>query len=119
MGLRETFQTVTETIFSAFGNIPRQVTYIVTDPGYTPGVGPTDNDTQYTVTGFLLNFEAEEIDNQTVFATDRRLIIKAQEITFDPKMNDEVLIEGQTWQVKGHYNDPTDSIWDLQLRLPS
>ena len=82
-------------------------------------MGPTDNDTEYIVTGFLLNYEAEEINNQAVFATDRRLIVQAQEMTFDPKMNDEVLIGTQTWQVIGHYNDPTDAIWDIQLRLPS
>ena len=120
MGLKETFQGVAATVFSAFGNIPTTVTYVVKNDTYVPGSGPTEDDTEYPDTeGFLLNYEAEEVDNKAVFITDRRLIVEAQKIDFVPKMDDEVIINNQTWQVIGHYNDPTDAIWDIQLRLPS
>ncbi|MHC5213943.1 MAG: hypothetical protein ACYSOO_05085 [Planctomycetota bacterium] len=121
MGLKEVFQGVADTIFVAFGNIQRtDIIYTVTNDDYIPGSGVTEDDTSYTISGYLLEYTTEEVDDVAVLKTDRRLLMKVQAYPLiTPKIGDEITIDGEIWRVKNRYKDPADAIWDIQMRLPS
>lgn len=121
MGLKEVFQGVGDTIFAAFGNVQRDdLIYTVTNDDYTPGSGVVEDDTDHTISGYLLEYNTEEVDGEAVLKTDRRLLMKVQAYPLiTPKTGDEVTFDGETWRVKSRYKDPADVIWDIQLRLPN
>jgi hypothetical protein len=122
MGLKEVFQGVGQTIFAAFGNIKKtELTYVVKNDSYVPGSGVTESDTEYTIDGYLIEYESEEIDGASVLSTDRRFLMLVQDYPLIiPKMGDELVDDdSQRWRVEKKYKDPADTIWDLQLRLPT
>lgn len=121
MGLKEVFQGVGDTIFAAFGNVQRtDITFTVTNDDYTPGSGVVEDDTDHTVSGYLLEYTTEEVDGNAVLTTDRRFLMQVQKYPLiTPKIGDEITVDGETWRVKNRYKDPADVFWDIQLRLPT
>ena len=130
MGLKEAFKAAAQAAFSAAGNVKTTITYTsVSAPSYDTSTGAvTWNSTAYSsIDAILDEYSSREIDNQpsgpregnrSILPGDKKIYILYDDLTPTPKVNDRVTINGQEWTVLGHYVDPAQAMWQLQVRLP-
>lgn len=130
MGLKEAFKAAAQAAFNAAGNVKNTVTYIsVSEPTYDTSTGAVSwNNTSYSNISVITDeYSNREIDNQPVGSRegdrailpgDKKVYILYDDLTPTPKENDRITISGQDWTVIGHYVDPAQAMWQLQVRRP-
>jgi hypothetical protein len=119
MSLKALVKSMVKVALDITGDLKTTVVYRRVVSAYNPAVGAvTTTVTTVSLIGVLYSYESDQIDNKTVFATDKQFLFEADLIDFEPSLNDEVLISTSTWQVQGKTKDPAGATWILQLRLP-
>lgn len=118
MGLKATIQSAVQSAFIAFGDIRTSVSYISKGTAtYNPTTGAvTSTDVTITISGILADYEINEIDNEAIILTDRKIMIPTADLSVTPKIEDTITISSITWQVINVGVDPADAMWTLQLR---
>jgi hypothetical protein len=87
--------------------------------GYDPATGTLTPTTETASPGVILqNYTAKEIDGTQVRQGDRKAVIKAAELSAITAiaLDDTILAQSQTWQVKDFILDPTGTVYQMQLR---
>lgn len=119
MGLRETFQSVAQTVMKAAGNVPIAVTYrsISDDPAYNPVLGEvTEYEVAYKVNMmFDLNL-SEDIRNIALDTKEKLGYIAVKDLKPVPKTDDKITIGYDDWTVVEVLTDPADALWILKIR---
>jgi hypothetical protein len=119
MGLKSTFQSAADTIFSALDDIPYTATY-----KGSPTIDFYDTDTgdrilvstQTSLQIILGTFRRNELENNDIRISDRKGWIKQSAISHTPAIGDTILIGSDTWRVEDFWGDPADATWKFQLR---
>lgn len=86
----------------------------VYDPVLDEYVGSPD--VNYTGRGIFGSFNNEEIQATQIDITDVKLTCLQIEVTGSPKIDDIIVADGQDRRVMNVSQDPSRSIWILQLR---
>jgi hypothetical protein len=89
--------------------------------GYNPTTGTSTPTTQTASPGVILtSYKAEEIDGSKVREGDRKAVIKAAELSAitSVRMDDTITVtaSGDVWQVKDWKLDPTETVYQMQVR---
>jgi hypothetical protein len=121
MGLKATISKAIKGGFKSLGDIPTLFTYTSVAPGvYDPVLDETDDvETVYTnVQGLLTSLSEEEV---TWFPADRvtqKVILPMEGLTFDPKGDDYLTIDGVVWQIRRVKDVPGKSVAILFIQEP-
>lgn len=120
MGLSDAIKAGVSAAFAAIGDIKQTVSYTHDPAGsYDPTTGQVaSGGTVYWVQGVSYEYDSHEVNNVSIYSTDRKFIIEAASITFTPKIHDLITIDGAAWRVEDIYKDPIVAIWILQIRRP-
>ena len=126
MGLKETFQSIAQTVVAATGTVRKTVTYTSksANPSYNPATGVvTESDQTYTVLaivdmspGRLSSISLESNPNLAVNTNKTLIYIAKLDLTPTPKLTDEILIDSVTWEVTDINIDPADALWILAIK---
>lgn len=111
-------QDVAKTIFREFADIAKNCAYYQVKAGvYDPATGET-NSTQrkVQVKAILTDIKAEQTTLGEVIAGDMKALIVAKGLTFNPELND-VLVVDKEYSVVAVMKDPADALFTLHLRL--
>lgn len=66
----------------------------------------------------LARFDAEEVDEEVVVATDLKALIPAIRLPVEPSMGDKILTaDGETYNVERNMGVPGESLYILHVRL--
>lgn len=121
MGLRSLIAGAVDTAWSALGDIPSTVILRRVTKAYNPATGMwTDTNTDYTLVnkGILLKMESFEIDKINVLSTDRKLILKSNDLPITPNITSDRILVGVTiYNVVRFFTDPAGATVTLQLRM--
>jgi len=105
--------------FSAIGNVAESVTYRskTSNPTYTPSTGAvTDGYTDYTVSMVFTKITDNELLKENVQLDDMWALIPASNLTPTPKLNDEIVRDSSTWNIRMIKTDPTEALWKFLIR---
>lgn len=121
MSLRALVQDVVSGAFPALGDLPESVIY---SSKPTSTVNPTTGQVtvaslNYAVSLVLVKYRREEIDGESVRPEDMKGLLPAKDLGFTPGLNDTITRNGKVWAVQRIALDPAESLYTLQLRLPS
>jgi len=121
MGLSATIASAVSSAFTSLGDLARTVTYqhrtTADENRYNASTGTvTDASTSISISAVLLRYKSSQIDQVAILATDQKLIFIASQITFEPSLNDYILIDGEIWDIVNKSKDPSGAIWILQIR---
>jgi hypothetical protein len=124
MGLAEVFQNAAITIHKSFGNIDAgsqgNATYHqkTGSPVYNPVTGTQTLTTTNIALPYaiLVGYKSQEIDSNSIKNTDAKLLVPASSISFIPKRDDEVTVNGIKYEVIGIKLDPASAEYIIQLR---
>lgn len=85
---------------------------------YDPVLGEVvgGEDISYSGRGVFGSYNKEELQSVQVEITDVKLLCLQIESTIAPKVDDVIVADGQDRRVMNVSQDPTSSIWTLQLR---
>ncbi|MCP3684775.1 MAG: hypothetical protein GY861_19070 [bacterium] len=123
MGLRDTFKNAANTVFTAFGDIPRSCTYVSTGTKelntHTGNVvtKASDPDVSYTGVNIIFTkYTKAEIDDVHILFSNVKGLVPVENLTPTPKKNDTITdAAGEQWGVIDWKKDPADALWILQL----
>lgn len=85
--------------------------------GYDPDTGVTGGLTAYNVTGFARNLTEEEVNYATITPERLKLVVRRAHIGITPKIDDQVIWEGITYEVRGVNSDPAFEEWEVLISL--
>lgn len=105
--------------YAILQDLPMTVTLTQTAPGtydtatrvYTPGAA-----TVHTVTAILTRYRASEVEPDAILSTDRKALIRQNELAVMPSVNDTLTVAGEIWKVMSHDQDAAEGLWLLQVR---
>ena len=118
MSLRELVQANVTTAFKELGDLKSSGTYTSSGGTYDPSTGTVSTGTTYSFTdGVVTVYGSMEIDNTTVLRTDRKLILNATGLGFNPAISGTVTINSSDFKVVSVRSDPAGATYTLQLRL--
>lgn len=121
MGLRNTVASAVASAFTALDDIPEAVTYRRTTSVYDPQTGTNvTTDSDITVNMVFTSYKNLEIDRVTVLTTDVKGIVQQADMgDISPSMATDTVVRGdETFNVLFYSQDPTSSIYTIQLRKP-
>lgn len=121
MGLQNVFKTAAQTIFTAFGDVPKSViyTHVSSDPVYDPATRAVSTvSTDYALSFVFDKFEAEDVDGANILSTDQIAMIPVENVSFIPSNHDYLTIDNEKWNVINKKTDPAKALWLLQIRKP-
>lgn len=100
MSLRNAFKGAVDAAFAAAGDIPVTATYRIKTSTYDPAT-MSNNETIATheVQVIVQSYTTREQANQAIQPGDMKIMMKATEITFTPNANDEIIVEGNTYDI--------------------
>ena len=118
MGLKQTLEDAVDAIMTGLGDLTKSITYNrVTMGAYNP---ETDSHGETVVaTTFPAVFYREQQEDLTwrkVIYQHAKLLIPGSKVSFEPKQNDYVTIDGQRWEVFDVKKLPGDVAFILQIR---
>lgn len=119
MGLkRANIAKAVSAAFKAVGDIAETSTLRRTTTSYAPSTGVnTKTTTDYTITAIFTSYNNFEIDKVVILSTDVKCLIKSSDLTFIPVMaTDTIIRSGITYNILRTQQDPSQSIYTLQLR---
>ena len=120
MGMRDVFAQGAKSVFKAAGDIAVSATYISNVPGeYDATTDITDiAGNEYSVLLIFLSDKRnrnETTDQQPVY---KKALLLAQDISFEPKMEDRIVTASQEYIVGPVDIDPAGAVWTLELLRP-
>lgn len=122
MGLRNTFQSLAQTIIKSFGDVPIECEYKeLTANSYSASTGAhTVTYTTYSSVPIIFNaFKLEEIDGVAVQPEDQTAYMAAKDADgVTPEPDDIIEKEGIEWKVVSARTDPASALWILHIRRP-
>ena len=129
MGLKETMQSVAQTLVAATGTIRKSVIYKSksANPTYNPSTGAvTEAETSYTVqavldmspSGLGSAIGLGDVKNLAVNKNLKTVYIPKLDLTPTPKITDEIVIDTVTWEIEDINIDPADALWILSIKKP-
>lgn len=111
-------EQIADTLTNA--GLPLDVVLSRTAPGEpdpeTPWIPGTPVTTNYPCKGWLDHYEAAELVNTTILATDVKVMIVATTLAIEPAPSDHVTVRGDGYTVISVSADPARAIWQLQAR---
>lgn len=118
--LRNVFANGAKSIFKAVGDIAVTATYISNVTGeYNPTTDVTSiSKNQYPVVVIFLSDRRNRDkadDNQPV---NKKVLLLASDISFEPKMEDRIIIAFQEYIIGPVEIDPAGAVWTLELLQP-
>jgi len=123
MGLRATFQSGMQALFTAFGDIPFNITYKVYAAGAvgTRGVPASATYTDKTVQAFVVGYRNEERlqEGGLIAPGDRKVIIEKRvldALSVTPDKSDRIAIAGDTYKIINISIDPSLNVYFIQVR---
>ena len=119
MGLRDTISSAVGSAFAALGDIPEAVTYRRSVNTYDPQTSANSVvDTDITITPVFTSYEKFEVDRVMILATDVKAIVQQSDMdgTTPSPNTDTVIRNGVIFDVLRYGEDPSQSIYTLQLR---
>lgn len=128
MGLLEFFQDLAQQMLTpggVFDNIPFDAVYRSVDtPFYDPVTGTvTPNITSYIITGVKDRVASRSIDNVNVFPNDELFYFSGKTLrdagmSTVSKPDDQLVINGEVWNVIRIQGDPANALFIVQIRRP-
>lgn len=82
----------------------------------TPWIPGEPVTTNYSCKGWADHYEAAELVNTTILATDVKVMIVATTLAIEPAPSDHVTVRGDGYTVISVSTDPARAIWQLQAR---
>lgn len=94
-GLRET----ADDLLTDYGQT-MTLTSVVAPSDYNPADGDaTNTETDYPVTGALIDIASEQVDGTTIFATDQRILLSAEGLSVTPKADDNIVVSSASYKI--------------------
>ena len=122
MGLqRANIAKAVDSAFKALGNIPETVVLRRTTVSHETSTGVNTNTTKnYTIEkAIFTRYQITEIDKVFILATDVKMLIRQNELSITPtQVTDTIIRNEKTYNIIQVMEDPTASIYTLQLRAP-
>lgn len=117
MSTVNTIVTALDQAWASLGDVIQPATYRRTAPGaYDPATqGRVTTVTAKTVRAALLPYETGLENNVDIREGDRRCILRAKDLPFEPVAGDTVVHGADTWTVVRVGGDPR-IFWDIMLR---
>ena len=108
MGFRELAQNLAKTAFSIAGNIMESVTYTAKGAAqYDPETGETaQSSTPSTVLMMFAAYAKQEVDGESILATDVKGWVLAADLAAAPNIGDEITRGDETFVVQQKKTDP-------------
>lgn len=121
MGLKATIQSTVKTVFA--NTIPDLLTTItyseVGTSTYNTTTGATaQTNVSHSIPVLFTSFSKKEVDGIEIKPFDKKVLIERQAVTFTPKVNDFLVDALGTWEVVQVRDEPSESIFLLQVRRP-
>ena len=118
MGLREDIQSDIEEAFNTdLADAVTSFTYRVVASTFNPSNNTTSEvNTDYTSRGVFTRFTREIIKDESILATDTKLIILQHEIAVMPEKNNRIITASRTYTIVKVMEDPAHATWVLQCR---
>jgi len=122
MTTRAKFQGIADKIFTKFADLVKPAVFI------KPGTGGTQDPITGVVTGgsppivnsagtIREDYTAREVDGQKIQVNDFKLLVRAQELTLDPRTDSvTVAFDGNSCNIINASKDAADAVWTLQVR---
>lgn len=120
MGLKDTIKTAVDSAFSAMDDLRTTITFKRVVESYSATTGSVTNTaTTYTITDAIkVRYKQNETQNSTVLPTDSKLIFKQADLAITPDLTDLITISSVDHQIVQIKEDPSNTIWIMQLRKP-
>lgn len=93
--------------------LSRTVTVPNPEEPWNPGTTTT---TDYACRGWADRYEAAELANTTILATDTKVMIVAGTLAVDPQPQDIVTVGGKGYTIIAVSTDPAGAMWTVQAR---
>ena len=121
-GLQEAFRNAAAAAFAAVGDI-KETAIFRSKTNANPVFNPTtdtisDAYSDYSVNIVPSGYNSKEADGHTVLITDEKAKILVDDLSVDPKRNDQLVRNSVVWEVVNIHKDPADAVWTLQIRRP-
>jgi hypothetical protein len=76
----------------------------------------TQSSSDRVVQGMLCAYTNREIDNVRIYAGDQRVYLRLTDLAALPTLRDQLVLDGDVWDVVGVGDTASGAILDLQLR---
>lgn len=118
MSMRALVASAVDSAFELAGDLKETATYTrKTNQVFDPDTDTmSGTNTNVTVLGVKSRFSAAEAKNEVNTLTDAIFMFPASAITFTPKKDDTITIDGKVWSVHKIMSVPTALIWKLHIR---
>jgi len=120
MGFKQLVQDMAEAAFDIIDDL-ESVTfkYRVSNPTYNKTTGVvTDSAVSYTVDMIISNWNAKQIDNQSILPTDMKAMIPVNDLTVTPNQHCTITYNSVDHDIVNIQTDPMNAIWIFQIRKP-
>ena len=103
--------------FNKLGDLVSTMTYTAPGSGaYDPSTGQVAAGTAYEFAGVMTTFEFGEINGTTVLAQDRKVVLPALDLGFEPQVSGTITHNGRVFQIIAFRKDPAESSYTIQVR---
>lgn len=118
MGLREDIQSDIEEAFNTdLADAVTSFTYRVVASTFNATNNTTsETNTDYISRGVFNRFKREIIKDESILATDTKLIVLQHEIAVMPEKNNQIITASKTYTIIAIKEDPAHATWILQCR---
>ena len=104
--------------FGAIGDLKATVDYQSSGgTTYDPVTGIISrNDTVISMAVVLSGYSQQEMVKSPIVIGDQKMLCQAEDLGVEPKSEDQVVINGSTWEIVDFFLDVSESIYTFQLR---
>ena len=111
-------QTLVKQAIGILGDLTVSVVYSSNaEPTYDTTTGETTTTTTtYAFNAVFAKFGFDQVDSKVVVRTDAKLVVAYLDLPIEPRENDTVVVNGQTWKVIRSLGVPGSSVLVIHIR---